>query len=427
MTDPNTYLGGDNWMLARPFTKDTWFMILITTVIFLTIMKLFSFLPVIKSIDFKTSEKARNIVYLSFSFFFLLILAYYEGALIMFFSSGTSDVFGDIKDVMNLYPRQKLMMREGYDIYYLHYVKSGDKDYIDFWNRVKENPEETVYANLHEVFHRFPEGGVVIHENEGAIKVHLDACGGKREEHFDVYVRGEVEYRNLLVTKNSPLGPILNYGSRLLLQRGSTTDFKRSWNINHTNCISLRQRPSKSMSMQFRHFAYLFLFLVACFFICIFIFAGEVVWKQIIGMFPSLAPKISSEYDVRTKDHINRARQGRYIGNPVFYSLQILDVFSFNKYREQNARMGTINPQSSSFQVIVKTFTFEMFVIQINPKDTIQVLKSKIKDESGIPTNLQRLRFSGDILENNTSLCNYNIYYNSVIDCIRETGKSYSF
>ena len=58
MTDPNTYLGGDNWMLARPFTKDTWFMILITTVIFLTIMKLFSFLPVIKSIDFKTPEKA---------------------------------------------------------------------------------------------------------------------------------------------------------------------------------------------------------------------------------------------------------------------------------------------------------------------------------------------------------------------------------
>ena len=67
------------------------------------------------------------------------------------------EIFNDIKDAMNLYPRRKLMMREGYDIYFQHYVESGDKDYVEFWNRVKNNPRETVFAHVDDVFERFPK------------------------------------------------------------------------------------------------------------------------------------------------------------------------------------------------------------------------------------------------------------------------------
>ena len=58
-----------------------------------------------------------------------------------------------------MYPQRKLLMREGYDIYYLSHVESGDKDYIEFWNRVQNQPKESVFSSLHDVFQRFPEKG----------------------------------------------------------------------------------------------------------------------------------------------------------------------------------------------------------------------------------------------------------------------------
>jgi hypothetical protein len=426
MSDPSTYLGGDDWILIRPFTKNTWIVILIMSAIFLIVMKVFSFRLKFLAKKFNFYEKARNIVYLSTSFFFVLILAYYEGALIMFFSSGTTVVFDNIKDVMNLYPHRKLMMRKGYDIYYLNYVNSGDKDYIEFWDRVKSNPEETVYADVRDVFQRFPEGGVVIHELEGAIKVYMDACGGERKDHFDVFVKGNVEYHNLIVTKNSPLAPILNYGSRLLLQRGSAADFKRSWNINYTDCISLHHRPPPSMSMQLCHFAYLFLSLAVVFFVSILVFAGEVMWNKLVRIFPSLASKPSTIEDVRNMER--GTEKGGYIRNPFFYSLQILDAFELKRYNGKSIGMGKMDRQlNNDCQVIIKTFTCEIFIIQTKPNDTILLLKSKIKEESGIPTDLQRLMFAGNTLENQRRICSYNICNNSIINCTIDMGKSYSF
>ena len=277
MSDPNKYLGGDNWLLARPFRKATWIMIAFVALLLVIAMKILSWRPTCWNRLHGISNKSKEITYLTFSFFFLLILAYYEGALIMFFSSDTSLAFNDIKDVMKLYPQRKLMMREAYDVYYIHHVKTGDKDYTEFWNRVKQHPEETVFTSVEEVFGKFPGGGVVIHESEKAIRTYLEECGGKRKEHFDAFVQGRAEYRNLIVTKNSPLGPILNYGTRLLLERGSTLSFKSSWSMSHTDCRSLRTRPPPSMSMQLRHFSYLFFSLMASFFICFTIFSGEII------------------------------------------------------------------------------------------------------------------------------------------------------
>ena len=99
---------------------------------------------------------------------------------------------------------------------------------------------------------------MVIHELEGAIEYYFSRCGGETKEHFDAYVKGRVEHHNLIVTKNSPLGPMLKYGSRLLFERGLLPDFKSTWNRTNMNCTSLSERPSFGMAMQIGHVAYLF-------------------------------------------------------------------------------------------------------------------------------------------------------------------------
>ena len=99
MSDPSKYLGGDNWLLARPFRKDAWIMIFLVATIMIVVIKVLSR----KKESGRLSKKPMEITYISFSFFFLIVLSYYEGALIMFFSSDTNLPFDNIKDVMNLY------------------------------------------------------------------------------------------------------------------------------------------------------------------------------------------------------------------------------------------------------------------------------------------------------------------------------------
>ena len=427
MSDPSTYLGGDTGLLMRPFRKETWIAILLMIFLLMATTKLFTFELKITKKTFDFSGKIRNIAYVTVSFFFLLILAYYEGALIMFFSTDNSIVFDDIKDVISMYPQRKLLMREGYDIYYLSHVESGDKDYTEFWNRVQTQPKDAVFSSLHDVFQRFPEGGVVIHELEGALEAYLGQCGGERKEHFDVYVRERTEYHNLIVNKKSPLGPVLRYGSRLLLERGAGPNFKTSWNRNHTDCDSLYHRQPSSMSIQFQHFVYLLSGLAIVMVLCLIIFFGEIAWKKLFE---------NTEYDTLLKGTIlpvfqrshdcHRNSYPRYIGNPVFYSLQFADILQMKdnsrrtSIKSSPSRKLKSNRQYSEYLcLVVKTFRLEMFIVYVKPTFTVRSLKEKIEEQSGISLSQQRLLFSGAVLENEKRLCDYSVYNNSVIQCTK--------
>ena len=60
-------------------------------------------------------------------------------------------------------------------------------------------------------------------------------------------------------------------------------------------------------------------------------------------------------------------------------------------------------------QIFLKTLTGKTITIDIEPGDTIQVLKQKYSDYEGIPTDTIRLIFAGLQLENNRTLTFYNI------------------
>ncbi|XP_020616932.1 polyubiquitin-like [Orbicella faveolata] len=67
-------------------------------------------------------------------------------------------------------------------------------------------------------------------------------------------------------------------------------------------------------------------------------------------------------------------------------------------------------------QIFVKTHSGKTVItIEIEPEDTVQVLKREIRDETGIPNNQQHITFNGNKLEDDRTLHSYGIRYESVL------------
>eukprot|EP01083_Nonionella_stella_P094403 264826_1 len=62
-----------------------------------------------------------------------------------------------------------------------------------------------------------------------------------------------------------------------------------------------------------------------------------------------------------------------------------------------------------SYDIFVKTQTGKTLILDMEPNDTIQTLKTKINTAEGIPFEQQRLVYAGESLENGRTLSQYNI------------------
>ena len=195
------------------------------------------------------------------------------------------------------------MMLNGYDVYFAVPAEQGDPDYVKFWERVQNKREETVYNGVGEGLTALKEGQAVIHISERMLKRYF-LERPYIQQPIKVFAKGKPEFKTIIVTLNSPLKPIFEFGIRSLMQGGSSDRVLSKW-----EGPELVEVPVETMVLNFGQVILGFMITGLICFMAVLSFLFELFWKRYKDDLLNLRRSIADS------NLINYARNIIYIGN----------------------------------------------------------------------------------------------------------------
>ena len=195
------------------------------------------------------------------------------------------------------------MMLNGYDVYFAVPAEQGDPDYVKFWERVQNKREETVYNGVGEGLTALKEGQAVIHISERMLKRYF-LERPYIQQPIKVFAKGKPEFKTIIVTLNSPLKPIFEFGIRSLMQGGSSDRVLSKW-----EGPELVEVPVETMVLNFGQVILGFMITGLICFMAVLSFLFEVFWKRYKDDLLNLRRSIADS------NLINYARNIIFIGN----------------------------------------------------------------------------------------------------------------
>ena len=165
-------------------------------------------------------------------------------------------------------------MLNGYDVYFAVPAEQGDSDYAEFWERVQNKPEETVYNSVEEGLRALQEGQQVIHLSERMLKRYFLERPYVQQP-IKVFAKGKPEFKTIIVTLNSPLKPIFEFGVKSLMQGGASDRVLRKW-----EGPGLVEVPVETMVLNFGQVVLGFIVVGLITSISFFVFLLECFWQR---------------------------------------------------------------------------------------------------------------------------------------------------
>ncbi len=206
----------DFTLLLRPFTLSAW----IGVAVCVAAMSMAVIFFKARSAALKDAVSARTAV-ASGWILFILVNAFYGGALTMFFSSAASLPFGTLEEGAEKYPTWKFLHLYGSDLVLLGYQRSdGGIGLPGLLERVLDHPDRWVVRDEREGLRRMSrEVGTFMFTSEYPL---MEAWNHGDFEGLELKLFGETEisHTQYMLARNSPYRLILSEGSRKLVEAG---------------------------------------------------------------------------------------------------------------------------------------------------------------------------------------------------------------
>ena len=276
----------DFCLFIRPITTDSWLAICLTASVIITCLGLISFfVPYLKDSD------ARKITITTTCYFFILIDAFYGGALTMFFTSTVTIPLENLRDTLKAHPQWKLMFISGLDAIFAYPALQGDHDYVDYWSYVKDNPKDTTFLGISEGLNHLHEGDTVIFLEETMLKGYLKN-NPFLKQNLEIFWKSKDIFNGIIFPLNSPLVPMFKMGEAILRERGIKEIIFNRWqgkNINEDSSAS-------TMVLGPGQTALVFVIMLSICVVCLLLFLGEVAH--------SYNTKLEKEANIHSKEQV---------------------------------------------------------------------------------------------------------------------------